>query len=456
MSSSPAVEAPSKPLPGAYAALALLFIINMVNYVDRYLLAAVAPQARHDLLPGLTEGEQLADMGILQGIFMVAYMIAAPYFGWLSDRYSRWKLVGAGLVIWSVATGMSGMCSSFWSMLFFRCLVGVGEAAYAPAAPAILADLFPLKYRGKAITIFYIAIPVGSALGFIYGGKMQAVPGLDWRWAFYCMVPPGLLLACFCFFMREPKRGGAEGADYKPSQAPRWKNYWKIITNKSFLYCCLGMTAMTFAVGGITTWMPTYVSHRQLQEDPELKERLAKDPEQARKDALKQANDGFGMIVVVGALLSTLAGGWAADALRSRFSGSYFLVSGVTMFAAFGCFLLFLNSPLTIVGWGSLFLTVFFVFANTGPTNTILANVIHPSMRQMAVAICILMIHSLGDVISPWVIGKVAGSDEGLSRGFVVVSVMILLSGIIWCLGARHLERDTANAPHQLDDEKTT
>ncbi|HMO36163.1 MAG TPA: MFS transporter, partial [Gemmatales bacterium] len=226
---------PTKPLPGAYSALFLLFIINMVNYMDRYILAAVAPRAREDLLPNVPEADQLADMGILQGIFMVAYMLAAPYFGWLSDRYSRWKLVGLGLIIWSVATGLSGMCQGFWSMLVFRCLVGVGEAAYAPAAPAILADLFPIKHRGKAITIFYIAIPVGSALGFIYGGKMQAA--FDWRMAFYCMAPPGVVLAAICFLMREPKRGESEGSDFKPSTAPRWRNYWKILTNKSFLYC---------------------------------------------------------------------------------------------------------------------------------------------------------------------------------------------------------------------------
>jgi MFS transporter, Spinster family, sphingosine-1-phosphate transporter len=442
----------TKPLPGAYAALILLFIINMVNYMDRYLLSAVAPVARDDLLPNIPEADQLADMGILQGIFMVAYMVTAPFFGWLSDRYSRWKLVGLGLIIWSIATGLSGICTGFWSMLFFRCLVGVGEAAYAPAAPAILADLFPLKHRGKAITFFYIAIPVGSALGYIYGGKMQAA--FDWRMAFYCMAPPGLILAIICFIMREPKRGEAEGADYQPSTAPRWKNYWKIITNKSFLYCCLGMTAMTFAVGGITAHMPTYVSHRLLIEDEKLKEMKQINPKEAEKEALKQANDLFGMIVVVGSLLSTILGGWLADYLRPRFPGSYFLVSGITMFAAFAFFLLFLNGTLSMLGLTLMFFTIFFVFANTGPTNTILANVIHPSMRQMAVAICILMIHSLGDVISPWIIGKVAGSDEGLNKGFLVVSAFILIAGIIWCLGARYLEKDTANAPKMLDDEK--
>lgn len=450
MSSPNETAAPQKPLKGAYLALILLFIINMVNYMDRVMLSAVEPMARADLF-GKDEPDQLLKMGILLGSFMIAYMLAAPFFGWLSDRYPRWKLVGVGLIIWSLATGASGLATNFWTMLLFRCLVGVGEAAYGPAAPAILADLFPLKYRGKAITIFYIAIPVGSALGFIYGGEMQKLMG-DWRWGFYFMVPPGLLLGCLCFFMREPKRGGAEGMDFKPSTAPRWKNYYKIISNKSFLYCVLGMTAMTFAVGGITNWMPTYIFNRQLKEHPEMFQHLANDPEAAKAAVLAEGNTTFGLIVVVGSLLSTIIGGWLADWLRPRLRGSYFLVSGITMLFAFFFMLATLYTSFP-TAWYFLFLTVFFVFANTGPTNTILANVVHPSMRQMAVAICILIIHSLGDVISPPIIGWIAGPKEELGRGFLLVSGMIFLSGIIWCLGARHLDKDTANAPHQLDDE---
>src|SRR5258708_22027108 len=155
MSSIPETVTPIKPIRGAYLALSLLFIINMVNYMDRVMLSAVEPKARVDLFTK-EEPDQLFKMGILLGSFMVTYMLTAPFFGWLSDRYSRWKLVGVGLVIWSLATGASGLATNFWTMLFFRCLVGVGEAAYGPAAPAILADLFPVKYRGKAITIFYI------------------------------------------------------------------------------------------------------------------------------------------------------------------------------------------------------------------------------------------------------------------------------------------------------------
>jgi MFS family permease len=445
MSSS--AQAVVRPVRGAFVALVLLFIINMVNYMDRYLLTAVEPQARAELFSA-DDPNQLQKMGILLGAFMITYMITAPIFGWLSDRFSRWKLVGIGLLLWSLATWASGHAHDFWTMLLFRCLVGIGEAAYGPAAPAIIADLFPLKHRGKAITIFYIAIPVGSALGFVYGGQIQEWHG--WRYAFYYMLPPGLILGICCFFMREPKRGESEGADYQPSTAPRLQNYKRILKTKSFLYCTLGMTAMTFAVGGITSWMPTYVYNRQLREHPDLVQQHAENPEQAQKAALRQANTIFGAIVVVSSLLSTLLGGWVADWLRTRIRGSYFAFSGVSMFFGFGFFLAFLYSSFP-TAWIFLFLTAFFIFANTGPTNTILTNVIHPAMRQMAVAINIFIIHSLGDVISPWIIGAVSVREEYLDRGFLLVSGMIFVGAVIWWLGARHLEADTANATKQLD-----
>ncbi len=451
MSNEPGGLSP-KPIQGAYAALVLLFIINMVNYVDRYLLAAVAPEACKTIFPAeMPEGTQMEYMGMLQGVFMVAYLVAAPFFGWLSDRYSRWTIVTIGLVVWSIATGLSGMADSFWTMFACRCLVGVGEAAYAPAAPAILADLFPVKIRNRAITTFYIAIPVGSAMGFVYGGQMQAAFG--WQHAFYWMTIPGIVLAVLCLFMREPKRGESDGEDYQPSTQPRMQNYLRILKNKSFLYCCLGMAAMTFAVGGITTWMPTYVSIKLQQEDPAIIELAKQDQNQADKQSLKQANDTFGPIVAVGTLISTILGGILADWMRSRVRGSYFVLSGVSMILGFGFFIAFLYSSFPMA-WVFMFLTVFFVFANTGPTNTILANVVHPAMRQMAVALCIVIIHIFGDVPSPWIISAVSGGKAHLFRGFILVSIFILISGIIWWMGARHLEQDTANSHKMMDDEK--
>jgi MFS family permease len=449
-------EAVTKPVRGAYLALALLFFINMLNYIDRNTLAAVGPVARHELMPN--DENALRNMGILFGSFMVTYMLVAPIFGWLSDRYSRWKLVAIGITIWSFATFAGGFAVGFWSMLLCRCLVGVGEAAYGPAAPAILADLFPIKYRGKAIAVFYVAIPVGSALAYVVGGFIQQHWG--WRYAFYFMLPPGLLMAILCFFMREPKRGEAEGKMVEKRRPPSLEDYKLILRTKSFIFCTLGMTAMTFALGGIVNWMPEYMLQRELGPSALIQTKdgisqltpAGESPEEKQKkreEALGPLNFKMGIIIVIAGLLSTLAGGWLADILRKRVHGAYFLVSGAGMFVGFGFFLSVLFSPLDWA-WYFLFLAVFCLFLNTGPTNTILTNVIHPMMRQMAVALNIFIIHAFGDVISPTIIGWIAGPEENLHLGFLIVSGMILLSGVFWWLGGRYLQRDTELAPTRI------
>src|SRR5690348_11630286 len=171
---------------GARTALGLLLAINMFNYVDRYVLAAVEPAVQKDFFkPGDPNAE--AWMGSLATAFMVSYLVMAPIFGWLADRMSRWLLVGIGVMVWSLASGASGLAAFFTMLLATRCFVGVGEAGYGPAAPTIISDLYPVARRGAVLAWFYAAIPVGSALGFVIGGVIAKHFG--WRVAFYVVVP---------------------------------------------------------------------------------------------------------------------------------------------------------------------------------------------------------------------------------------------------------------------------
>ena len=200
----------NSPLPGAWGALLLLLAMNMLNYVDRYVLAAVEPTVQRQMLPD--DPNARAKMGLLSTAFMISYMVAAPLFGWLAERRSRWLLIAVGVGLWSLASGASGLAVTFAVLLGTRCLVGVGEAAYGPAAPAIISDFYPLAWRGKVLSWFYMAIPVGSALGYVLGGYMAALnpAAQSWRWAFYLVVVPGLLLALWALWMGEPRRGAAE------------------------------------------------------------------------------------------------------------------------------------------------------------------------------------------------------------------------------------------------------
>src|SRR2546421_6237319 len=149
---------------GARTALALLLGINLFNYIDRYLLAAVEPKVCSDLLGAATK-ENLARMGSLVTVFTVSYMLAAPLFGWLADRISRWFLAGAAVIVWSLASGGAGLGHTFSTLLIMRLFIGIGEAGYGPAAPTIISDMYPVERRGQVLAWFYMAIPVGSALG---------------------------------------------------------------------------------------------------------------------------------------------------------------------------------------------------------------------------------------------------------------------------------------------------
>ena len=411
----------SRANPGARTALALLLGINLFNYIDRQILAAVEPNIRATFFaPG--DPNAMAMTGLLAPAFLVTYMLSAPILGFLADRFSRWIIVGVCVIFWSLATAASGFAATFAALFITRIFVGIGEGGYGPAAPTILADYFKLQTRGRVMAIFCVAIPVGSALGYVLGGIINHQ--LGWRWAFYIVAIPGIILGLLCFFQKDPR---ARTGVREERKRARKENYLALLRNRSFLFNCMAQTAMTFALGGLAFWMPAYLIFRN--EPPEL------------------ATPIFGGITVIAGLISTLLGGFVADRLQKRFSGSYFLVSGVGMLVAFPLFIAMLYTPFPLA-WGFVFGAVFFVFLNTGPSNAALANVAGPKVRATAFAFNILIIHALGDAISPPLLGAVAGHSD-MNTAFLVVSVAMLVSGIIWLLGMKYLAADTAAVENQ-------
>jgi MFS family permease len=421
-------------VPGARSALILLLAINLFNYIDRQVLAAVEPEIRREILTDVADDQAKFRMGLLSTAFLLSYMLTAPLFGLLADRMSRWLLVGVGVVLWSFASGASGwnwhldMVVAYWALFFTRCLVGVGEGAYGPIAPAMIADLYPLERRGQVLACFYLAIPVGGALGYALGEVVQGLWG--WRMAFFVVVPPGLALGLWCFFMKDPPRGQMEATPTRKAKVGL-REYFSVLRIPSYLLNTLGMTAMTFAIGGLAYWMPAFLEEHNAPGLGPLGPRTF-----------------FGAVTALAGLLATISGGLAGDWLRPRYPGSYFLVSGIAMLLGFPMVLGFLYTPFPWA-WIFVFFAVFCLFFNTGPTNTILANVTHPSVRASAFALNILIIHAFGDAISPPVIGFIADRST-LKAGFIVVSLLMLVGGVFWLWGSRYLEKDTALAPTRM------
>jgi MFS family permease len=411
------------------SSLALLLLINLFNYIDRYLLSAVEPLVRDELF-GKDHPDAKFLMGLLAPAFLVTYMVAAPVFGRLGDRYRRWLIVALGVALWSLATGGTGLATTFGVLFLMRVLVGVGEAAWGPIAPTIIADMYPASKRGWVLSWFYIAIPVGAALGVVLGGLIASMS--SWHWSFFLMAPPGIVLAILAWFRPEPSRGGAEASRVDAQPLALKHALRDLVRNRSFVMNTLGMTAMTFAVGGMSFWMPTYIHEFRMQGGTD----------EAGTAQLAKVTTTFGAITVVAGLAGTLAGGWISDRLRTRMKGAYAAFSGLGMLAAFPCFLGVLYTPFP-VAWVFMFLSIFLLMLNTGPTNTIIANVTPASVRATAYAANIFVIHALGDAISPPIIGLVTDRTGDMNKAFLIVGGAIVISGLLWLLAARTLDADT-------------
>jgi MFS transporter, Spinster family, sphingosine-1-phosphate transporter len=408
--------------PRAAVTLALLFGMNLLDYIDRNILAAVLPQIQTEM------GLSSTQAGALGPAFLIAYTVFAPLMGWAGDRYNRTRLLVCGVGLWSLATVGAGFADTYGHLVLARSLLGIGEATYGTLAPTILADLYPRERRGQILSFFYLAIPVGSALGYVLGGLIE--PHYGWRMAFWIVGGPGLVAALSGLLLREPRRGAmdrAEGVDdlvsmHAPGHAS-WRDYGMLKQNRSYIHNTLGMALMTFALGGLALWMPTFF-HR------------------VKGMTLQEANLWIGPLTVGGGLLGTLTGGWLADRLRRRTPGAYFLVSGCGMLLAtpFALVSLLANAPTIYLP--AMFLAVCGVFLNTGPCNAILVNVVPPAMRSMAFAINIFLIHVLGDIWSPLVIGAVTDATGNLTAGMLLTVVAMGGSGVLFLCGMRYLEQD--------------
>src|SRR6266513_3416093 len=401
-----------KSVCGARAALFLLVGINLFNYIDRQILAALEPDIRATFFaPG--DVNAMWKTGLLGDAFFVTYMISAPVLGLLADRISRWIIVGSAVVLWSLARGGSGVAATFTILFATRIFVGIGEGGYGPAAPTILSDLFRIEIRGRVMAIFYTAIPVGSALGYVIGGVVGA--HLGWRWAFYLVTLPGLLLGLLCFWQRDPRFSEHHLA--QESARRGIGDYLKLFRTRSYLINCVAQTLMTFVTGGLGFWVAAYLRYRN--QSPDVGMTI------------------FGLITVVAGLVSTLLGGIIADRLRSRFAGSYFWVSGIGMLIACPLFIATLYIPFP-AAWTTMFLAIFFLFLNTGPSNTALANVSLPAVRATAFAANIFVVHAFGDVQAFWLLGYIGG-HANMHVAFLFVSAIIFASGVTWLFGVKYL-----------------
>jgi MFS family permease len=392
----------------AVYALTILTFINLFNYVDRWVVAALLESLRRSELH-LTD----IQLGLLPFGFLFVYTLMSPVFGTLGDRLKRPPLIAIGVALWSIATALAGFAHGFMSLFTARSAVGVGEAAYGTIAPAVLADTFPLNRRGRVLSIFFCAIPVGSAAGYVLGGFVNQHYG--WRAAFWIAGAPGLLLALLVLFVRDPPRGIHDEAPTTASKAGL-ATYFALLRNVPYLLTALGYGAYTFALGGLAYWMPAFL-------------------ERERGMTGVEATQTFGAIALVTGLVGTFIGGWLGDFFLRKSKQSYLWVSGIATLAAAPITYVALSDPRRTVFLTAIVIAEILIFMSTGPVNSAIINAVAPGDRATALGLSVFIMHFLGDIPSPLIIGTISHKSS-LEHAFLIIPVAIIVAGLIWMYAA--------------------
>jgi len=400
-------------------ALGVLSGLNVLNYVDRFVAAAVLPLIIASL--HITDTQA----GLLQTVFILVYALVSPAAGWLGDSRRRLPIAAVGVILWSAATFSSGLASTFAMLLMARALVGVGEASYSVVAPSVISDLYPAQRRGRAMAVFYAAIPLGSACGYVLGGALGAT--LGWRSTFMIVGGPGALLGVALLFLREPQRGRFDPPSTAPAtSAALGPSLRALASRRSYLFNTVGQTLYTFSTGGLAYWMPTYFFRE-------------------RGIPLATAATTFGGLLALAGFAATLLGGQLGDRLAPRIRGSHFAVAGAGLLASVPFTVVAVLAASPAVFWPAMFVSLLLIFLNTGPLNAAMANSLPADLRARGFAISTMSIHLFGDALSPTLIG--AASDRvGLAWPVLATGALLGVAGLVLIAGRAALERDMVRA----------
>ena len=390
----------------------ILFLINLFNYIDRQAVYAVLPLIQADIHLSDTQA------GWLASAFMIVYMLAALPIGYWADRYGRvlWISLGSGL--WSLATGLSAFCGNFAALFSARAAVGIGESCYGAISPSFVCEQYPPEKSGMVMALFSLAIPVGSALGYMGGGILGQKYG--WRSAFLILGIPGLILAALASRLTDPKN--SIPLKSKETEKSVRKNLGLLFSIPSYALATFSGAAITFALGGFAVWIPSFF-HRQWGL------------------SVGKAGITFGAITVLSGIIGTYFGGWLSQRLLKITPKSYFLISGLGLFIGMPLAILSLSASRFSSALWLLFISEIFLFLNMGPLNAIIVTVTPLSERSLAFGANMLIIHGLGDAISPTLIGYVS-DQSGLKMALIGASLTLGLGAILCLWGMKYYKKD--------------
>jgi MFS family permease len=413
--------------------------INFLNYMDRYVAAVAAPLIQQEF--GLSNTE----VGFLASAFLLVYAVAAVPFGYWADRGVRRTVVGIGVAIWSVATLFTGFARNFFQLFLSRAILGIGEASYYPAGTSLLSDYFPKEQRARVMSIWGVGSTLGIAIGFAGGGYIADKFG--WRNAFFFAAVPGILFALLAFGLREPLRGSVErrGPAVRQTRDANLRTFLNLMRIPTLRATILSQTALYFVLASNAFWLPTLLVRRF-------------------NLSISQAGLFAGIVLVLGGLIGTLAGGWIADRLAKKNPAAYLQV-GIAGFLIGAVFIVIsLVAPLNIgpipIFVPAFLITVVALYLNAGPFTAVAQNVVSPALRASGVTMLLFVAHVFGDSHSTFDVGFLADKLGSLQAALLITSpTLLIVAAILAANGLRSVKPDTqameddwANRPAQPAD----
>lgn len=424
--------------PNAWRVLVLLALANVLNFYDRTIPAIVVEDIKGEF--GLNDTQ----IGLLSTAFIVVYAFAGIALGRMADRRSRRRIMGWGLIAWSVMTALSGGAWSFVALVAVRLGVGIGEASYAPAANSTIADLFPAAKRSRAVAVFQLGIPVGLILAFFTTGLL--VEAFDtWRAPFFVAAVPGLVLGVVLLGIDEPRRGASEpgyDADAAPATPPTGglRTIVRIPTMRWLIVSGIGVQVAAYS---ITTFLvPLFQRYHGL--------------------TLTEAGISGGIVLGLTGLVGLFVGGWSADRASRISVRGRTLVGAAALLASAPLSLLAFSFGPDQLGWfvavmSLAWLLQFFFHTSALP---VVADVVDPALRSTAIAVLFAVFYLLGGAFGPIVTGTLSdvfaqgsppdgmtGEAYGLHLSLLIVLPLSLLVTAAGLYGAsRHVEHDSARA----------
>ncbi|GAB6030025.1 hypothetical protein CHUAL_005712 [Chamberlinius hualienensis] len=425
----------------AISSVGILFLVNLLNYMDRFTIAGVLPEVQEFY------GIDNSEAGLLQTSFVCSYMILAPIFGYMGDRYNRKLIMAVGILFWSGTTLVGSFIPTdhFWLFLLCRCLVGIGEASYSTIAPTLIADLFLAEQRTTMLALFYFAIPVGSGLGYIVGSNVAHALN-SWQWALRVTPPLGALCVFLVMIvMVDPPRGASEGG--QNLETTSWfTDIRELAKNRSFMWSTVGFTCVAFVAGALAWWGPTFL--------------LNSIEVQGQTGTLAQVSLIFGVITVVAGIIGVASGSFSAAKLKKKYPSADPLVCAFGLLCAMP--FLFGGAVVSKYSTPSAYALIFIGETMLCLTWAIVADillyVVIPTRRSSAEAFQILLSHALGDAGSPYIIGAVSDAIadgktfsplvkyHSLEYALFITCFVNVLGGLCFLITALYVVKDKAAA----------